>query len=417
MAQTHQWVIGLVLLLMIFYFAMFRYGLWEYWGILHIKPIFLDMYAILSASDAHRDGYNVFQENPYDVLERVHIYSRLWLMIGYSGLSRAANTAVGAVLVFLFLLTSVIILKPKTKYEFFVSGMVLFSPAVLLGVERGNNDLVIFILLAVAIYLLSCRRLLFDAVSCSLIFLAGALKFYPFIVFAVFVRHIKTNRNFYLFFICTALLWAGYFIATYSDFLILQKSVIRPYTRQAFGGALLFCWLFLQWPINNTVYFIAIFAVLLFSVLISPKFPVSGNTTVGFKDNLFLTGSACLFFCFFTITNYDYRCMFFIFTFPYLFETLRSKKNSSATNRLIRFFFILLPLVIWNELPLYYVKPLVNRLGWSHLESKIKYTIVLIEHFSTWIVITILLIFTVNLLKPFIIDKISSALVWMKEPE
>ncbi len=398
--QTLHWTFALISLLATFLFFMFRYSLWQYWGVQHFQPIFLDMHAILSAADAYRDGYNVFLENPYDVLNRVHIYSRVWLWIGHFGITRYHNTLVGAIVVTSFLSLSVALTRPRNLKEFLFSSMLILSPAVMLGVERANNDLVIFILLAIAILSLFSNVRGIQYSSFFFIFLASILKFYPIVSFVVYVRHIDNNRKFWMIVLLASLSWGAFVWWSFDDFVILQKTVIQPYARGTFGAVLLFCWLLLQWPINKIPYIITVCIVITLSFILSSKFRTNKSETNSVNNLLFLTGSLCLAFCFFAFTNFDYRCIFFILTLPYFFQVLRCKDTPPRTHLLIHLFFLLLIVVVWNELPLYYVESITKMMNIYYLNSKIIYTAILIEHFCTWIVITILLIFSIDIILP-----------------
>src|SRR5512143_1622194 len=51
--------------------------LFHLWRVEPFRWPFLDIHAVLSAVECHRLGWDVFEQNPCDVMERVHVYSRL----------------------------------------------------------------------------------------------------------------------------------------------------------------------------------------------------------------------------------------------------------------------------------------------------------------------------------------------------
>lgn len=402
---SKRWSIFIILLLIFFLYNMFNHNFWNYWGIPHIEPTFADMHAILSASDAHQDGFNVFLKNPYDVQNRVHIYSRMWLWIGNFGLSRNDNTLLGGLLVSLFLLVAISLLRPRDLKEFLVALMILFSPAIMLGVERANNDLVIFIILVSAIHCLYINMRYADFLSYLLILFASFLKFYPLVSFSIFIRHIKENPKFWRTVFLVTLAWSIYFLLTYDDFVVLQKTVIQPYARGTFGASILLCWLSMQWPANKIIYFSAVSLLFIISFFLSGKYVITQKEVSSRDIVFFMMGSSCLLFCFFAFTNFDYRCIFFIPTMPYFFEQLKNKETPLLTRRLIHIFFLFLFVVLWNELLLGNMELLVKTMNIEYMKKKLIFSFFLFEHLCSWIVMTILLLFAIEIFKTAVYEK------------
>lgn len=117
-------------------------------GIPSVGQPYLDTYAVLAALDAKRAGLDPHRPNPLDTLRRPHVYSDWWLALRWVGLGRAQNLAVGTALVGAFALAVWVTLRPRGAGEAWWLAALLASPCVLLAVTRGNNDLVIFVLLA-----------------------------------------------------------------------------------------------------------------------------------------------------------------------------------------------------------------------------------------------------------------------------
>jgi hypothetical protein len=79
------------------------YALAKAWGALPFRTPFLDMHGVTSAVECHRLGYDVYVQNPCDVLHRVHSYSPLWLWLSVLPITTAWDNALGLGLVVLFL--------------------------------------------------------------------------------------------------------------------------------------------------------------------------------------------------------------------------------------------------------------------------------------------------------------------------
>ena len=148
-------------------------------GIADYGKQFLDSYAVLATLDAHRAGISPDAPNPYDPLQRNHKYSDWWLGLTKLGLTRADNVWVGGLWVVAFLLAVFLTVKPQGHAEATWLALLLASPPVVLGLERANNDLVIFVVLApVAVALLRPGGAA-AAVVVAGIAAATGLKFYP----------------------------------------------------------------------------------------------------------------------------------------------------------------------------------------------------------------------------------------------
>jgi hypothetical protein len=101
-------------------------------------------------------------------------YPKWWLGAAFLGLNLDTFYFFGFLISSLYFACSFYVLGGINKVEGFMAGLLLVSPAVMTGVERGNGDLVIFLLLT---FVLSRRRSLPWATGG--IFLAAILKLYP----------------------------------------------------------------------------------------------------------------------------------------------------------------------------------------------------------------------------------------------
>ena len=154
-------------------------GCFLYVGIRHYGVWFIDTFAILASNDALERGLDVYATNPMDYFGRPHVYSHWWFGLGRLGLTRADNFWLGVALGLTFLTAVVSLLRPRTAGELLWYLSVLGASPVLLAVERANNDLVIFLLLAPVVPCLLSPREGWQWVAVLLIMFAAGLKFYP----------------------------------------------------------------------------------------------------------------------------------------------------------------------------------------------------------------------------------------------
>jgi hypothetical protein len=155
------------------YFALFRLL-----GVPAFRFPFLDTHGELAVIDCHRLGYDVYRSNPCDVLGRVHVYTPLWYRADWLPIGAGDTPMLGLALLAAFALSlGLLPIGNKTRAAWIVSLAVL-SPAVAFAMERGNVDLLMFILAALAGWL-AVRPGPSRFAAYPAIVLAAALKVYP----------------------------------------------------------------------------------------------------------------------------------------------------------------------------------------------------------------------------------------------
>ena len=155
------------------YFALFRWL-----GVPAFRLPFLDTHGELAIIDCHRRGLDVYLSNPCDVLGRVHVYTPLWFRFAVLPIDTSWTPAVGFALALVFA-ASLLLLPPGRdgRAVGLICGATL-SPAVGFALERGNADLLMFVLAALAAAL-ALRRLPTRLLAFPIVVLAAALKVYP----------------------------------------------------------------------------------------------------------------------------------------------------------------------------------------------------------------------------------------------
>lgn len=151
-------------------FGISSYGMW-----------YLDSYAVLAAVDALRQGIHLAPgvANPLDPLGRDHKYSDWWFALRWLGLTRESNFLVGTTWVGAFAVAVWRTVRPRNFREAAWLAGLLLSPGVLLAVNRANNDLVVFAVLAACGVAATGATWLRQLVAVGALVLATGLKFYP----------------------------------------------------------------------------------------------------------------------------------------------------------------------------------------------------------------------------------------------
>ncbi len=188
-----RWVVALCVSLyfgLLFVTSLFGdyQTLWHHLGVPARSPSFSDLRNITSAADCQRLGADPLVSDPCDPWNRPMNYPRVWLsLMSALGVQQMDTGDLGVLLVIAFFGALLLLVGRTNGYEGLLYGALICSPAVMLGVERGNNDLVIFVLLSLAGLGLAhggVRKFL----SYALIGVCCVLKVYPVVALVVALR-------------------------------------------------------------------------------------------------------------------------------------------------------------------------------------------------------------------------------------
>ncbi|RCK73681.1 MAG: hypothetical protein ANABAC_2754 [Anaerolineae bacterium] len=98
-------------------------------------------------------GYDPTLYHPGDPWQRPFNYPPIWKMAVPLGVTPEHTLALGILLIGFFLIGLYLVFRDLSLTETIFVMLGLLSPAVLLGIERGNIDLFIFFLVALAVWL------------------------------------------------------------------------------------------------------------------------------------------------------------------------------------------------------------------------------------------------------------------------
>jgi len=148
------------------------------WGVDPYKFPFVDTETILSAVRCLRAGVDVIAVNPCDPLRRVFDYSPLWLLLAKFPVTEAWLVPAGLFVDITFLLSLLLLPAGRNTSATMLIILGVLSTSVAFGVERANNDLVLFALASVAAALAS-RTPVLRLIGYAAAMMAGLLKYFP----------------------------------------------------------------------------------------------------------------------------------------------------------------------------------------------------------------------------------------------
>ena len=269
---------------------------------------FLDSYAVLAAVDAVRAGANPHGPNALDPLMRSHVYSDWWLALRWLGLTRAHNFLVGLTWITGFALTVWVTARPRQICETFWLAALLLSPPFFLAVERANNDLVIFILLAGCGWAVSSPARWPQWVALGCLGLATGLKYFP-AAAALGFLWVRPVRRMPAMFLAALVVVALALVSVWPD--INRSRFIIPSTVHAMGAPL--WWREFGWADSASalpsLLLIVGAALSLALARVTVGLLTQGSPTERLRAAL---GAIVLLTCFISGVNYAYRWIFII---------------------------------------------------------------------------------------------------------
>ena len=155
-------------------------------GIVPFRYPFLDFQFVLASVDCWQRGVDVYVTNPCDVLDRPFDYSPLWLRFAFLPGKEWTNP-LGLCLAISFFLALAVLPPPRSGRELLPRLVATLSPVTTFAVERGNIDLLMFVI-ATAAGVLLLRPLRGRVAGYAMIVIAGLLKFYPLVLMVLTLR-------------------------------------------------------------------------------------------------------------------------------------------------------------------------------------------------------------------------------------
>ena len=305
--------------------------------------IFADWTVILNANLCLEKGYDVFLENPCDNWGRRHVYGNILLNIPLiRNFPNFYYFYLPIILGFTFLtIISYSLFNYNNKEYWFSFLILIFSVPVLLVVERSNIDLIIFIFL----FIISISNSFF--LNFSLILISSISKFYPILLTVVFIFQNNLKKVIsYIFFVILC-----FFLITVYQWESFSKIFDN---KDQFTGFGLYNFSFLgiiDFLKNFTIriysidyswikYFYIIFFIIIPIFFMNLKFfkkislffdDVQIFNESKFDERMYYLSSTIILFCYFSLSNFIYREIFFLGLVPMIISLNVKNKDSFLT--------------------------------------------------------------------------------------
>ncbi len=340
---------------------------WQKPGELANGSLFADTRQTTSALECNRSGHDVLIANPCDPWKRPFDYPRIWMALAPLQIDQSHTVFLGILSGILFFTSAYFIIGFINIPEVIVYLLILLSPSVLLAVERGNNDLIIFSLLALATFSISSVQKKTNVFGYVVLFLAAVLKLYPIMALVVVLKE-KGKRG-TLIFISVFFTFLLYLFVIFND---IQRIVqVLPTIGNYFTYGISVSFDIIEHVLTSKVGFFIEFLtlssllVLIFSIFRRRSY---FGTAVEFENSQrgrvvsagFLVGAGIYLGTYILGRNYDYRLIFLIFLVPQLLIWIKDagKYSISASAVLLGVIFSVW-LSRWSQ-NLLYIDEIIN---------------------------------------------------------
>jgi hypothetical protein len=191
---------------------------WRSFGVTPLEPHFYDMHAITDHAVCAAKGFDAYVLNACDPRTPFN-YPPIWLCLGFLGIKESDATWLSIVVAVFALAVIVGLSKSRAVADGILIGAAILSPSVLMGVERGNIDLLILALVGGGALFFETRTLGRTVLATFVIGIAGALKLYPFFCIGLVAGF---SRRFILFAVGLTIVGSIYF-SFISDYVALIR--------------------------------------------------------------------------------------------------------------------------------------------------------------------------------------------------
>jgi Glycosyltransferase family 87 len=216
---------GLVVLAILFAVCGYK-RIIRLWNVAVTPAPFFDTRVVTASAEARAKGRDPLLDRVRDISNPTRDpshqfdYPRAWLFLSFLGVRERDTDLLGFIFAGLFFSAVVLLAWDIGGWlPAWVMAGCVFSSAVFEGLEGGNNDLVIFFLLALSVWLLKRSR----TASAILIACAFVLKLYPIVAISAFLR--ESRRVFLRILLGSVLLVSAYVAIMHNELKLIGKAV------------------------------------------------------------------------------------------------------------------------------------------------------------------------------------------------
>ncbi|MBF0464559.1 MAG: hypothetical protein HQK88_00235 [Nitrospirae bacterium] len=329
----------ILLCFLVLYFVVFRYvfiQLNDYsitckvFGVYSSIPA-NDLHVIACSMECLRKGMDIQSKEVNDLCGGYFNYTRFARLLVYTGIMDSHTKIIAIVLIILYFFVLFRFIGEIDVFGLIVYIILLYSPALMLLIERVNIDMPIFIALYISLYFLRRNK---SAISALIILFVSFIKLYPICALSMYLnKNFKNNIKILIFTLLAYLLYIflirGEFTAIYN---LTGRGLEYSYGAQIFIDSM---YPFLKgWGVTRYVPFsLEQFHVLFFLMallMVSLGVSMGLRQQINDEDTVHIDGlrvGAGIYIGTFLIgNNWVYRLCFLLFTVPQILKWCKKQK-------------------------------------------------------------------------------------------
>lgn len=282
-------------------------------GVPSMSETFGDLRAVTSGWDCLHRGLAFLPVNMCDPWGRAPNLPQLWLVPGLLGLGQSSTDVLGLLVATAFVLATLAWVGRSGFRETAIVLLALLSPAAMLGMERGNVDLVEFCLVALGLaafgIVVGRGGVLAGAFGAATLSLAAMLKFYP--AFALIPLAVRTRWA-----LVGLVAFGVYMVAAASDVAAINAHLDVPHL-YAYGLVPLSVALALPPDRKFLLLLTCLLAIAVLTAAVAPGIRKSGRPASNSTYEMgYVTASAIYAGTFLLAATYPYKLVFLILAIP-----------------------------------------------------------------------------------------------------
>jgi hypothetical protein len=275
-------------------------AVWSIWNTFPLGGRFGDLRVLTAGAESISMGYDPLYVNPRDPWGRLMNAPRLVQhILSFLNINQGHTTFIGILFIILFFVGVFLSLREINNVTALILAVAIFSPAVVLGIERDNYDLFIFFLISLALFMSST-----PLISMVILLLASLLKLFPVFAMPYFLKYKKNIQVIVSLGFLTA--FATYTFINYSDLQQIFRSTQKGSDVLAYGALAFHASGFSYVPLAAIVISSLVFGV---NAINAYRFKPGNASYV----DTFRAGAGIYVGTFFLGNNWCYRLMFLIF--------------------------------------------------------------------------------------------------------
>jgi hypothetical protein len=297
---------------------------------IHPIPYFMDLKVLLSGIDVIRQGLNPYSFD-YDLAAGSYNYPYAWGVFSiFPFITESNHMVIGfslATIVYTLLYFHIgrCDLLAALTYT-----LLLISPAIMLGFERGNCDLIIFIFLILPLFFRGSKYLF----SILLLF-SAALKIFPFGAIIVLLNNLKTQiKATFLLIVGITIFFISYCVLYKEVLITVSNKTPRPYGGISYGlGEIPSKLIDLIHTPNRGLMIVSFILLVVTSLGLFCYYIFKKSDIPEIEDNKsgssYLIGTGIFLTSCLIGHNWEYRLLFLLFTIPQIMSWIRNKNQFS----------------------------------------------------------------------------------------